>query len=71
MALDEIATALHDAERRGDLSVADELAADLIAELAPAINLIKGNPAYAPPSRREVAAGGGRLVTLRGVSILN
>jgi hypothetical protein len=74
MTLDAIAAALHDARGRGELSVADELAAELIAELAPAIDLIKGNPAYAPPLRREVAAGGagsGRFVTLTGVSILN
>jgi hypothetical protein len=64
--------ALHEAEARGELTVADELAADLIAGLAPAIHLIKGNPAYA--ARREVTAGGaasGRLVTLTGASILN
>jgi hypothetical protein len=74
MTLDAIAAALYDAGGRGKLSVADELAAELIAELAPAIDLIKGDPAYAPPLRREVAAGGagsGRFVTLTGVSILN
>jgi len=72
--LDGMVAALHDAEGRGELTVADELAADLIAGLAPAIHLIKGNPAYSPPLRREVTAvgaGSGRLLTLTGGSILN
>jgi hypothetical protein len=64
--------ALYEAEGRGELTVADELAADLIAGLAPAIHLIKGNPAYAV--RREGTPGGagsGRLVTLTGAGTLN
>jgi hypothetical protein len=74
MTLEAIVAALHDAQGRGELTVADELADDLIAGLAPAIHLIKGDPAYAAPLRREVTAGGagaGRLVTLTGASILN
>lgn len=71
--LETVVETLHDAEVRGDLAVDDELAADLIAGLAPAIQLIRGNPAYSPPLRRGVVAGAahsGRLVTLSGVAIL-
>ena len=70
--LETIMAALYEAEGRGELTVADELAADLIAGLAPAIHLIKGNPAYAV--RREGTPGGagsGRLVTLTGAGTLN
>ena len=72
--LEAIVARLHDAEGRGELTVDDELAADLIAGLAPAIHLIHGNPVYSPPQRREVTAGAAasdRLVTLTGASILN
>jgi hypothetical protein len=73
LSLETVVETLHDAEVRGELAVDDELAADLIAGLAPAIQLIKGNPAYSPPQRRGAVAGAAhssRLVTLSGVTIL-
>jgi hypothetical protein len=72
LSLETVVETLRDAEVRGELTVDDALAADLIAGLSPAIQLINGNPAYSPPLRRSVAgaARSGRLVTLSGVSIL-
>jgi hypothetical protein len=67
--LEAVLTGLNEAEERGRLTVEDELAADLINGLAPAIQLIRGN-AYARPVRRPTNPGvPGRLVTLTGVSI--
>ena len=74
MTLDTVIKGLSEARERGALEVDDELAADLIAGLDPAIHLIKGDLASAPTLRRVALAGGaatGPLVTLTGASILN
>ncbi|HEX5764256.1 MAG TPA: hypothetical protein VFY27_01715, partial [Woeseiaceae bacterium] len=72
--LDTVVNDLLEARERGELDVDDELAANLIAGLDPAIHLIKGDLASAPTLRRVALAGGaatGPLVTLTGRGILN
>jgi hypothetical protein len=74
MTLDTVISGLLKAREQGELDVDDELAADLIAGLDPAIHLIKGDLASAPTLRRVALAGGaatGPLVTLTGTGILN
>jgi hypothetical protein len=74
MTLDEVSRDLLEAGQRGELAVDDQLAANLIAGLEPAIHLIKGDASSAPVMRRVALAGNAtsaRLVTLTGNGILN
>jgi hypothetical protein len=68
--LEGVAAALGIAFARGRLQVDDPLAADLIAELVPAIQLVQGDAAAADALRPAGLRGGGegRLLTLTGAA---
>ena len=72
--LDQLRVRLDAALARGQLVVDDVLATDLIAGLAPAIELIQGEVSSATAMRRVTLSGGAdsdRLVTLTGAAFLN